>query len=694
MKKIYTFHYCFIFFISFLVQINITAQTVVDNPCTYNAANQIKDGDCGILVSTANFTNLYDITDCSNGATLINDGWFWYDGTGLAGNTITFTPDPGFDAVVQIMEGTDLNPCAGFFAGECADNTGIGGIESVTGGGTIGVRYLVIIEQVGSNTPMSGTICMTENLATCNDKIHNQGESGIDCGGPCPCQNCPPSTSISQFSSNDTPCGLTVNSTLDTVTCNTVGSPCFNATSGLVNINAPGNIDAPNPSPSCGGIPGNGRTEGTWVVYDPINGVTSASLNINPDDASGSQDIFVAFYQGSSCNSLTELGCQTLLRRQGVSFQLLPINILGIDETKMLYMFVYSTQAFSIQNVQLQGFQAVATNDDCANAAIASQGGCNVGARPAATSSVLPPSSAGLGQVCQGGSWLSNENTVFYSFTPTQTSATLEISNIVCNDGQQGLAQFGVWTSCAAMSQLPLASNGFLGCVVGTDPLTLSGLTIGQTYFIAVDGNAGDWCAWDFEATGGIILLYNELNNFNAISKQEYVELSWNTSTAHDLQQFIVQKSTDGIDFFNCTSTITESVANYFNTKDEHPFNNTTYYRLKIRDISGTMSYSQIIAVDRNQYTNKGKIHLHNIFPKPAVEFINLDLEIGSSEKIHLSLVNQLGQQIYFKIIEVYPNSINKIRLNFETIDAGLYSLIIEEPISQLTLLEKIQVSN
>ena len=404
MNKVYRLNHCLTLYLIILIQLNISAQTIVDNPCAYNVANQITDGDCGISVSTANLNNLYDITDCSNGATLINDGWFWYDGTGIAGNTITFTPDPGFDAVVQIMAGTDLDPCAGFFAGECADNTGIGGIESVTGGGTLGVRYLVIIEHVGSNSPMSGTICITENAATCGDKIQNQGESGVDCGGPCPCQNCPPSTSFSQSSSNATPCGLTINSTLDTVTCNTVGNPCFNATSGLVNVNAPGNIDAPSPSPSCGGIPGNGRTEGTWITYDPINGVTSASLDINPDDASGSQDIFVAFYQGTSCNSLTELGCQVLLRRQGNSFQLLPINVLGIDESQLLYMFVYSTQAFSIQNVQLQGFPAVAPNNDCANAAIASQGGCNVGAMPAATSSVLPPSSAGLGQVCQGGS--------------------------------------------------------------------------------------------------------------------------------------------------------------------------------------------------------------------------------------------------------------------------------------------------
>lgn len=115
MNKFYTFHYCFILFISLLIQRNISAQTAIDNPCTYNTANQIKDGDCGILASTANFTNLYDITDCSNGATLICDGWFWYDGTGLAGNTIIFTPDPGFDAVIQIMEGTDLDPYAGFF---------------------------------------------------------------------------------------------------------------------------------------------------------------------------------------------------------------------------------------------------------------------------------------------------------------------------------------------------------------------------------------------------------------------------------------------------------------------------------------------------------------------------------------------------------------------------------------------------
>ncbi|MCP4439034.1 MAG: T9SS type A sorting domain-containing protein [Aureispira sp.] len=676
MKHTYTYLKLSTLFLGIMLVVNNAySQTLTTNPCAEPATAQWTIGGGCVATSTAGFTNLFDPTSCNSG--VFDDGWAWYTGTG-AQNTITYTPDPGFDATIHLFEVPDPSVCSVIELG-CSDDAGAGGTEIIVGGGTLGTLYYIRIQLVGSNTTMTGCLEVVNNPATCTDGIHNGGETGVDCGGPCPTACQPPTTNSS------TGCPGTANSILDPITCDEVGTAAFNSGSGLVNFIG-GSFTAP-PNPSCFTASGNGQAEGTWAMYDPQPGLAAAAFNIHPDDVIGADDINVAFYQGS-CGSLTEIGCGELLTRSGSTFTLNPLNVTGIDDTQPLYVFMHSSRNFDVNNAHLIGFDAAAPNDDCATASVATDEGCNVGSTPA---SFTPPSAVLGAGACLGGIWSSNENTVFYSFTPTATDATLEIDDIACNEGgTTGQAQFGVWESCADVGTY---GPEFVGCVVGTDPLVLAGLTVGNTYIIAVDGNAGDWCDWTFEATGGIVLLYVDLVSFEAKSVDKTVLLNWETETEKFITDFTVQRSVDGIEFEDIYAKVSKNGFTQFSTVDPNPLPGVSYYRLKIADVDGEKSYSDIVSVTREGFDQKDKLYIHNIYPQPTKGQLNLDLEVGEATSLNVKIVNTLGQVVLQETLSVTPKYYNKVALDLGDLGAGSYSLIIENKDTKEARLERIHIA-
>jgi len=638
----------------------LSAQTLTNNPCTYPAANEFQDGDCGISVSTAGFTSLLDITSCGTGATTIDDGWFWYDGTGTGNNTITFTPDPGFDAVIQVLEGADLNPCAGYYEGACADNAGAGGAETVIGGGISGIRYIVIIENVGSNATMTGTLCMTENPASCDDGIQNGTETCLDAGGSCP-YGCPPPTTTSTGS-----CSNTINTTVDVITCDLIGTPGFTETSGYVNVsglvkNGPG-VSAP----SCGFPSGNpNNLYATWVTYDPLTGVTAGSFFA--ENILATKDVSYVLYDGT-CGSLNEHACGTMASINGVNADLDPVNFSGLDPTKTYHLLLYSTSPFQMGSM-FQGFAGTPTNDNCASATVATGPGCNVGANPA---SFTPP---GNYVACTGGGWTTNENTVYYSFTPDSVNATLEIDGIECNDGSGAYAaQFGVWTSCAAMSLLPTLANGFLGCAVGTSPLVLSGLNTSQTYYIAVDGTAGSICDWDFSGNG--IILPIELIDFSAKLSENGVDIEWKTEREVNNDYFTIEKSVDGknyevVDVVDGAGN--SNVTLRYTLIDSEPYEGISYYRLKQTDYDGTRTYSEVKVVDNSPLFDEVRV-----YPNPLSGNGYLSFSSPTDSEQSVIIYDVAGRVVYQDFIAVKSGN-NKITLYTESLGKGMYFIKLGE---------------
>ncbi len=373
---------------------------------------------------------------------------------------------------------------------------------------------------------------------TCFDGIQNGTETGVDCGGSCALV-C--TTNSGTVTSTCGACPAASSAVVYTTTCAQVGTSAYGMNSPSIYANSCGTSTTPSPAPSCGTV----GSEGTWVHVDLGPGVTQVQLAFEGGTvASGNSNTYAQAYQGTGCGALSPVtgGCQNSVAFSGGIYSAPQVFFTGLNPSQDLWIFFYNDggKTFDLQ-YNLIGTTSAPSNTTCASAQAAAGEACNLGA----SGGTFTTPGAG-GQACTGGNWGSNENTTYYTFTPTSSTATLNVTGITCNDGTSGSAQFGVWTSCPAVGTYTSTST-WLGCVVGSSNLTMSGLTAGQTYYIVTDGFAGDNCTWTFSGTN--IVLPIDLLDFTARANGTTVNLSWITISETNNAYFTIEKSKNGEDW-------------------------------------------------------------------------------------------------------------------------------------------------
>ena len=482
------------------------SQIAVDFPCSYDVANEIQVGECGVF-NTNGFGGAVDM-NCDSVGSSINEGFFWYDGTG-SNVLITVTPDVGYDVTVQVLEGVDLDPCAGFFYGDCANENGVNGVETVTGGGVVGSRYLIMIENHNSNDPITGQVCIVQAPPTCNDLIQNGFETGIDCGGPCGLEECPlppgycPTISL---------CGEPLTG-IRLTTCNDLGTSKFtsNQTEFIVEADSIIN-EIPFPNPTCGDT--SDFTYSAWGRVDLNEGVSTIITSYENERivSTVDADIYCVFYQELDCNVLSYVGCDVFAKSTSgfggtVNFSAERLVFDSLNDSLHLRMLFYSSEPFSF-NTKFLGTNENIENDECSTSSNQNCG-CNLTATPEDWNG---PS---FYSMCDGGSWYSNENVTYFEFTATDTFVVIAMNNVKCND-DVGVIQFGVWENdCNAIGNDTSYSNGkFLGCAVGNADLQVL-TTPGQKYYLVVDGNAGSFCSWEINYTNALESCYPQVKNIS-----------------------------------------------------------------------------------------------------------------------------------------------------------------------------------
>jgi len=127
---------------------------------------------------------------------------------------------------------------------------------------------------------------------------------------------------------------------------------------------------------------------------------------------------------------------------------------------------------------------------------------------------------------------------------------------------------------------------------------------------------SGNKISWDpnmpwWQTTKKFMVLRNlvpplVLDNFYVAGANNNVQLKWATSTDTTTQYFIVQKSTDNINFTDLSGQIVSLAKNkasaYYYTQNSYSFtdpsaaSNKVYYRLKMVDINANATYSTVLA--------------------------------------------------------------------------------------------------
>ncbi len=418
-----------------------------------------------------------------------DDVWFSFVATNSV-HTITVDPSVNMDPVVQLYSGTN---CGNLVSMVCMDNGFTDGNEVINAVGlTVGNTYWIrVYDYYASTGGFPFQICVT--------------------GTPTPT---PP---------NDDPCGAIALPPVTTA-CNYLNF----STTGATTSSGPG-IPVPSScaggsSPQQGGFNNSPKPKDVWFsIVVPSTG----KITITAQPGYGINDVVMALYSGT-CSSLTQIACSDDYNYPGTSNDMKPfINVSGLTPGSTVYLRYWAFNGNTTGNI---GF-CVSTNthDNCSNALYICDLNGYSGTTSAAFTADRPCNMRGNAEknnstydytpgTCQGGifglggSWGAGapycdvriDNNSWIRFTAASTTATLNVSVYGCFVGNypSGGIQMQIFSTSSPCCGFTPVSDFKEGS--GTFTITANNLTVGQDYYLMIDGYAGDICNYTITANSGV----------------------------------------------------------------------------------------------------------------------------------------------------------------------------------------------
>ena len=127
-------------------------------------------------------------------------------------------------------------------------------------------------------------------------------------------------------------------------------------------------------------------------------------------------------------------------------------------------------------------------------------------------------------------------------------------------------------------------------------------------------------------------------------------EIAWATATEKNNDFFTIERSKDLKEIETLTEVKgagTSYTAKNYKILDEHPFEGTSYYRLKQTDYDGKFEYFNWCAVSNSTTTKEEKLHIEKLFPNPFSDQFTVNYIDPESEEITFQLIDQTGRIVF-----------------------------------------------
>lgn len=164
-----------------------------------------------------------------------------------------------------------------------------------------------------------------------------------------------------------------------------------------------------------------------------------------------------------------------------------------------------------------------------------------------------------------------------------------------------------------------------------------------------------------------------KLTSFTAVNNNNIIKLQWQTQYEQDSKYYLIQRSTDGVNFTDIdkiTAAGNSNIPLTYNYTDVLPAMmqtvSTVFYRLQSVGIDGRGANSQIVAVD----LKKKGIQLL-VFPNPVKEVLQVQTN-GLTGQATLSITDANGRHVYVRDILLEQGN-NSIPVNISQFSNGIY---------------------
>lgn len=140
-------------------------------------------------------------------------------------------------------------------------------------------------------------------------------------------------------------------------------------------------------------------------------------------------------------------------------------------------------------------------------------------------------------------------------------------------------------------------------------------------------------------------ILSTNLLSFNAVLQNNQVRLNWSTSKENELLYFDVERSINGIEFSK-VSTVNSAARfaqtqNTYNATDNPQNAGKLFYRLKMYNKEGKITYSKIVSLGQTEAN-----FVVNAVINPFNTEVKLDITATQKDKITLELTDYSGKKI------------------------------------------------
>jgi hypothetical protein len=219
----------------------------------------------------------------------------------------------------------------------------------------------------------------------------------------------------------------------------------------------------------------------------------------------------------------------------------------------------------------------------------------------------------------------------------------------------------------AGVSGYPFNSPGGIVSITGSVRSNGSSNTTDYMYFYHWEISTGNSCdRLPVIATIGTCSLPVELVNFYADNNSDHVSLYWSTAKEENNDRFEIERSADGISFAvigKISGNGNKNSLSAYSYTDFEPVTGTSYYRLAQYNKDGSVTHSQIVAVERIHQSDL------NLVPNPFSSSSELIVSSSLSAKVTVKISDISGKTV--QTIEGY-NTNEKINIGSD-LPKGIY---------------------
>ncbi len=169
---------------------------------------------------------------------------------------------------------------------------------------------------------------------------------------------------------------------------------------------------------------------------------------------------------------------------------------------------------------------------------------------------------------------------------------------------------------------------------------------------------------WVINAVGSVLPL--KLVSFSGIVSGKQAQLSWSTAEEINVKNYEVERSADAVHFtkIGSANAISSASQNKYAYTDREPLS-IGYYRLKMIDVDGKFSYSNVIELRNN--ASQLSIN-YNV----ATSMVRVKINTAANDQCHLIIYDMQGKKM-IQQEKILSAGENEMKVNLENLPGGLY---------------------